>query len=375
MMFSGKVSNNGNITLINVFVVDNEPTNNTPVVGPLTLAPGETSDFAGSFLVPTNICDTNISDTVTARGMDVCLGSNVMATATAICPINPNPKLVVTKQCPASPVAPGDLLVYTGTVSNAGGITITNIVVVDDRPAPNTPVVNIASLTPGQSIGFSGSYRAPYDCCGPCVDTVTATGKDTCTGSNVTATATVACPRISTPRISVTRDCPPGPVNQGDLVFFTGTVSNPGNATLGNVTVIDDQAGDVLDNLVLAPGETVPYMGMYIPTSCGPALASGVTATGSDICTGVVVSNRFVTSCGILCPQAGPVTLFGAKVVGANFVFSFETQPNQNYAVQFTDSLSPVNWLPLTPVPGDGNVATIIDPITNATRFYRVQVQ
>ena len=162
MQFTGTVSNSGNITLINVLVVDNQPTNNAPVTGPLTLAPGETAAFSGSFLVPLNLCDTNIADTVTASGVDVCLGSNVTATATAVCPISPNPKLFVTKQCPPNPVAPGDVLVYTGTVTNVGGVRITNIVLVDDRPAPNTPVTdrtpNVTSLAPGEGFSFRGSY-------------------------------------------------------------------------------------------------------------------------------------------------------------------------------------------------------------------------
>src|SRR5262249_50476443 len=200
----------------------------------------ETSAFSGSYIVPLNLCSTTIPDTVTASGVDVCLGSNVTATATAVCPISPNPRLIVAKQSPPGPVAPGAVLIYTGSVSNAGGVIITNIVVVDDRPAPNTIVTNIGLLAPGQSTNYSGSYVAPYDCCGPCVDTVTATGQDICTGSNVTATASVACPRITTPAIRVTRNCPPGPVTVGDLVFFDGVVTNAGNATLANVSVVDD---------------------------------------------------------------------------------------------------------------------------------------
>src|SRR5207244_806999 len=92
LLFTGTVSNSGNITLINVTVVDNQPTNNTPVLGPITLAPGETTDFAGNFIVPINICDTTISDTVIARGIDVCAGSNVMASAGSVCPIFPLPR-------------------------------------------------------------------------------------------------------------------------------------------------------------------------------------------------------------------------------------------------------------------------------------------
>ena len=375
LVFSGIISNAGNIALINVMVVDNQPSNNTPVIGPLTLAPGETAPYSGSYVVPINLCVTNIADTVTATAKDVCAGSNVTASASALCPILPTPRLTVTKICPASPVAPGQLLVFTGTVSNSGNLTITNIIVVNDRPAPDTFILGPVTLVPGQTIGFNGSYIAPYDCCGPCVDTVTARGNEFCAGSNVVGTATAACPRITTPGLSVTRNCPPGPVTQGDLVFFTGIVSNTGNATLGNVTVIDDQAGDVLDNLVLAPGEAVPYMGMFVTTNCGPNIASGVTAIGNDICTGVVVSNRFVTSCPVLCPGVASVTLFGMKVVGTNFVFSFITEQNHNYTVQYTDSLGPVNWQTLLVVPGDGNTATISDPLTIGSRFYRVLIQ
>ena len=374
LIYSGIVSNSGNIALINVMVVDNKPTNNTPVLGPISLAPGEYAPFSGSYSVPINICDTNISDTAFAQANDVCTGSNVTASATAVCPIVPTPRLSLTKHCPPNPVAPGDLLIYTGVISNSGTITITNVFVVDDRPVPNTPVLGPVTLIPGQAIGFSGSYVAPYDCCGPCVDTVTARGNEICLGSNVVASATAACPRITTPRIAVTRDCPPAPVTVGDLVFFTGVVSNSGNATLTTVLVVDDQAGVVLDNIALAPGEAVPYMGMYIPTNCGPNSASAVTASASDVCTGVVVSNRFVTSCSVFCTTPEPLVLYGEAFSGGTFVFSFDTELNQTYKVQSADSLPSTNWLTITNVLGTGSTVTIPDVGTNSQRFYRVMI-
>jgi hypothetical protein len=374
LVFTGSVSNAGNITLINVLVVDNKPTNNTPVLGPITLAPGESANFAGSYLVPINICDSNISDTITAVGTDVCSASNVTAVASVLCPIMPTPRLAVTKKCPPNPVAPGDLVIFTGTVSNAGNLTITNIFVVDDRPVPNTPVLGPINLIPGQSVSFSGSYIAPYDCCGPCVDTVTARGNEYCSGSNVVADASAACPRITTPRITVTRDCPLS-AREGDLVFFTGSVSNSGNATLGSVSIVDSQAGVVLDNIALAPGEAVPFVGMYIPTNCGPNVNSSLVASGIDVCTGVVVSNQFIVNCSIGCPPVQTVTIFGAKVKEGSFQFSFNTDSGPTYTVQLTDLLLPLNWQPLTNFVGDGSVATIHDSVTNAHRFYRVVAQ
>src|SRR6185369_13168139 len=49
--FNGVVSNTGNITLTNVFVVSSQPNINTPVLGPITLAPGATAPFSGSYTV------------------------------------------------------------------------------------------------------------------------------------------------------------------------------------------------------------------------------------------------------------------------------------------------------------------------------------
>jgi len=375
LVYSGIVSNAGNIALINVIVVDNQPTNNTPVLGPITLAPGETAKFTGNYLVPINTCDTNIADTVTVRANDVCTQSNVTASASTLCPIIPTPRLTLTKQCPPNPVAPGALLVFSGIVSNAGNLTITNIIIVNDRPLPNTPVAGPITLVPGQSLSFSGSYLAPYDCCGPCVDTLTANGNEICAGSNVTATASAACPRITTPQIAVSRTCPPGEVVAGELVFFTGRVTNSGNATLNNVVVTDDQAGIVVDSLVLAPSEAVDFFGMYIPTNCGPSIASGITVQATDVCTGVMVTNRFVTTCAVTCETAEPVVLFDETVIGNLFKFSFQSEANHSYTVEFSDSLAPANWQTLIVVPGDGGIKTIGEAPSNSQRFYRVFTQ
>jgi len=207
------------------------------------------------------------------------------------------------------------------------------------------------------------------------VDTLTAHGNESCAGSNVVATASAACARSSTPKIAVSRECPASPIVVGELAFFSGVVSNSGNATLHNIVVTDDQAGVVLDNLVLAPSEAVGFFGFYIPVNCGPNQTSGVTAVGADVCTGNVVSNRFLTACGVSCQGVQPVTLFGLLSENGDFRLSFATEPGHNYKIEFTDSLLPTNWQTLLIYPGDGSLATIPDGITNSQRFYRVLSQ
>jgi len=375
LVFSGVVSNAGNITLTNVTVVNNQPSNNTPVLGPMTLAPGETAVFVGSYPVPMDICETNLEDTVTARGQNLCSGGVVTDSATASCPIIATPRLRLFKYCPPNPVPPGGVLVFSGTVSNSGNVTVTNIIVVNDQPTNDTPVFGPVTLRPGESANFSGNYLVHDDCCPPYVDTLTARGNSVCTGSNVTATATAYCPGITTPRIVVTKSCPLSPVPQGQPLVFSGIVSNAGNVVLQNVTVTDDRAGLIAAIPALAPGEWFDYTAAYVPTNCGPNVASTVVALAADACTGTAVSNNFTAGCNVLCAPLQPITILNPRVERDGFVFSFFADLNRNYTVEFTPSLFPVNWQMLTNFPGAGTTVDIRDGHGEAQRFYRVFCQ
>jgi hypothetical protein len=163
-------------------------------------------------------------------------------------------------------------------------------------------------------------------------------------------------------------------VTFGDLVFFDGVVTNSGNATLANVSVVDDQAGTVLNNIYLSPGEAVAFTGMYLVTNCGPNVPSGVTATANDLCTFAPVTNRFTTTCVALCAPTGPL-IVAPQVNGPNFVFSFTTETNRTYTIQSSGTLSPPNWVSITTFAGDGSVVTITDAILSGQKFYRVLIE
>lgn len=67
------------------------------------------------------------------------------------------------------------------------------------------------------------------------------------------------------------------------------------------------------------------------------------------------------------------VTLVTVSGSGGGFTFSFLTQSNRNHSVEWTESLNPPAWQPLTNFQGDGTLATITDPAAGITsRFYRV---
>jgi hypothetical protein len=56
--FSGTVTNTGNVTLTNVFMLSSQPSVNTLLLGPISLPPGGSAIFAGAYLIP---CVTNLT--------------------------------------------------------------------------------------------------------------------------------------------------------------------------------------------------------------------------------------------------------------------------------------------------------------------------
>src|SRR5204863_8190108 len=121
----------GNIALTNV-VVTNDRTGVTPVFAALILFPGATTNFTGSYNVPSG-ADCSITSTLTGRGNDNCSGNLVTNTASATCAVSGTPVIAVTLNCPLVPVVTGNSITYSGTVSNAGNVALINVTVVDNQ--------------------------------------------------------------------------------------------------------------------------------------------------------------------------------------------------------------------------------------------------
>jgi hypothetical protein len=69
--------------------------------------------------------------------------------------------------------------------------------------------------------------------------------------------------------------------------------------------------------------------------------------------------------------------LLNPVVQAANFTFtfSFQTQTNQGYTVEYTDDLRSMNWQFHHTMTGDGTVMPCLIPMTNSTpRFFRVRM-
>jgi hypothetical protein len=71
-----------------------------------------------------------------------------------------------------------------------------------------------------------------------------------------------------------------------------------------------------------------------------------------------------------------PVTITNPLFLNGSFAFSFLSQTNHNYLIEYTDILPPTNWATLTNFPGNASTITVTNQeVTAAQRFYRVITQ
>ena len=173
--FSGTVRNAGDVTVTNVVVTQNAPAPNTVVFTYGQPGARSVGQFQGE-LQHTQQQRLFDRHPVSASANDKCAGAAVIASATIDCPVVAAPRIVVTQACPPNPVAPGELIVYSGSISNAGNITLTNITVLGSQPTPNAVVFTLATLETGATATFSGSFNAPLDAC-LATSTLTASGQ------------------------------------------------------------------------------------------------------------------------------------------------------------------------------------------------------
>lgn len=123
--------------------------------------------------VTNSLCPLSL--TRTWRATNDCNPVGVMCSQTVTVLCLDCQVLQLTKSCPAYPVPPSGTLVWTGTITNTSEVTLSNVVVTSEQPAPSTVVFGPVTLAPGEGASFAGSHTVPASS-GPHTDTLTATG-------------------------------------------------------------------------------------------------------------------------------------------------------------------------------------------------------
>ncbi|KAA9376116.1 DUF11 domain-containing protein [Microbispora cellulosiformans] len=299
--YSYLVTNTGNVALRGITAVDTafSGKGTPPVVRcPVSsLAPGASTTCTGTYtLIQADIDDGNIVNTAVASGTPPegpAVDSNP---STATVTVSPDPELSIVKSADPTTVSKaGQVVTYSYLVTNIGDVTFHDITVVDTSfsGTGRPPMIECpaTSLAPGISMTCKATYvvtQADIDA-GSIVDTATASGfppeGPARTSDPSTATVRVA----SDPGLDLVKSADPSTVSKaGEKVTYSYRVTNTGNVTLDDITVVDTSfSGTGRPPVVtcparsLAPGKSMTCTGTY-------------TVTQADIDAGAIVNRAKV---------------------------------------------------------------------------------
>jgi len=264
--YSLTITNTGNVTLENVTVVD-PLTGLNQNIGVLT--PGESEVLTTTYTVTQDDVDLGEIENVavaTAQGPNQ---TEVRAQDEALVRAIQNPAIdIVITDNEADITEAGQEIVYTITVTNTGNVTLENVTIVDSKTGL---VINIGTLKPGES---KQVVTDPYVVTQEDVDKGSVTNEATVTGEspnqgddNPTAVDEITTPITPLPGIEVVKTADKSVIREaGEAVVYTLTVTNTGNVTLNNVTVVDPLTGLNQNIGSLAPGESEVLTTTYTVT-------------------------------------------------------------------------------------------------------------
>ncbi|PBJ81803.1 hypothetical protein CMZ84_14025 [Lysobacteraceae bacterium NML93-0399] len=238
-----------------------------------------------------------IVNSVTVNGIDCAVAGNDCDETTLI---DVEPAVTSTKALtavngatPAGPVAVGDVLTYTVTVTNSGNVTLPTVTVADARITPDS--ITCAPLAVGDSCTLIGTYtvtQADADA-GTVSNTAIVTTPNTPEVCPAGSTAAVCQPSIETPTetpdpsltVVKTASTPSGNT-AGSTIAYSFLVTNTGNVTIANIAIDDDKldAAAVCPVTTLAPGASTTCTGTHTITQAevdAGEVLNTATATGT----------------------------------------------------------------------------------------------
>ncbi len=285
------VTNTGNVTLTGVTVSD-------PLLGTLTrtdanpadgvMSPGEVWTLTGSYTIKQSDLDAGKVDNIATADSAQTEPVTDTATSNAV----KAPALTIDKVVAESTFdAVGDVLHYTITVTNTGNVTLTGVTVSDPLLGTLTRTdANPADgvMSPGEVWTLTGSYtikQSDLDA-GKVDNTATADSVQT---EPVTDNATSNA--VQSPALSIDKTADVSTYHAvGDIINYSYVVTNTGNVTLTNVSVVDDKvSASPASVATLAPGATTTFTASY-------------TVTQTDLNTGSVTNVAYATDGNVSSP-------------------------------------------------------------------------
>ncbi|GGF30705.1 DUF7507 domain-containing protein [Echinicola rosea] len=254
------VLNTGNATLISVNVTD--PLTGMAEIIP-QLNPGESISFNTAYTVTQNDLDRGeVANTATAIGLSP-IGRKIEVSDDAVVPAVEMGAISLSKTSDVPDYDQvGDVITYTLEATNTGNVTLNSVSIADPLTGLNQ---GIGRLTPGQSAVLESAYTVKQSDLdnGQITNTATTAG-NTPAGNTVRDTANAEVTAVQLPAISLTKIANKDTVAQvGERISYTFTVTNTGNVSLHELSLIDSMTNFSETGALMAPGLSVTLETSY----------------------------------------------------------------------------------------------------------------
>jgi uncharacterized repeat protein (TIGR01451 family) len=293
--YTYRITNTGIVTLYTVSLNDDK-LGSVPITG-VPLGPDQsTSAFTTTVVIESDLPGP-LTNTVTVTGTNI-LAENAIATDTASVPLTYTAAITVDKTASQAIAIPGDTITYTYRITNTGDITLTGIIIYDDQPDATFPPIS-TTLGPKQST--TGTYFkniTQADLPGPITNTATVTGTNAIVSQTAVATDTATVVLTYTTAISLEKTVNVSSATLDDVITYTYQITNSGNVSLTNITLIDDKLGPIsLPTTFLLPGFPTSQSISYTVSQSdfpGP-LTNTATVTGTNFAAAEVSDTDMAT--------------------------------------------------------------------------------
>ncbi len=310
--YSFVVTNTGTVTLTDVGVTEGDFTGAgelSAVECPAdrTLAPGAQLICTATYTVQQADVDAgSVTNTATATGTPPGGEPIESEPSTTTTGADPAPSLSIVKTADTAVLVAGETVTYTFTVTNTGNVTLADVTVLEgefsgagDLSALKCPADR--TLVPGQQLVCTATYtvqQADVDA-GSVTNTATATGTPPGGGEVGTDPSTVVIETTPAPALTVVKTADKSAARVGETITYTFTVTNTGNVTITDVTVVEGEfngSGPLSTPVCedgarrLAPGESVVCTATYVVQQADEKkgdLVNTATATGKTPAGGI----------------------------------------------------------------------------------------
>jgi len=261
-------TNDGTAILTNLNVSD-------PMITPssttcASVAPGATCVLVGNYVVAaSDVAAGQIDNTATSASDQTGPVDDSQSVSLS------EPALTLVKAAPVNAdddnsgdLSAGDTLTYTITATNAGGSTLTNVVVSDSMISPGS--TSCATLAPGATCVLVGTYVATAAdvAAGQITNTATADSDQTDPADD-THDLPLGAPALALVKAAPTNadEDGTGDVSVNDTLTYTITATNSGASNLTNVVVSDLKlTPSSISCATVAPAATCVLVGTYSVT-------------------------------------------------------------------------------------------------------------